>query len=144
MSGPPPTEARKACLRDALKRYKRIAICGGPRAGKTPLSNLIEDRPVVHTDDYMHHAYLEAPGPIVDFCKRQTRFVLEGVQGPRCLRGSTEQQRAPLEVDAVIWLDTPPGTTLTTGQETQRKGIVTIFEGWERKNPTVAVIRPDL
>lgn len=118
--------------------HDRIAIVGGPRSGKTTLSNTIRDRPVYHGDDYAHlgwseaSEYLavvvnEAPGPLV----------VEGVSVPRALRKG-------MRVDAVVVLE-GSHVELTPGQASMAKGVWTVFAEWRAANPEIPVfvVGPD-
>jgi dephospho-CoA kinase len=116
-----------------LARYPRLAITGGPKTGKTTLSNTANDRRVVHGDDRIDLGWSESslamardvnewPGPIV----------IEGVQVPRALRKG-------MRVDAVLWLSTPR-VPLTSAQAAMAKGVQTVFDEWRAQNPHVPVI----
>ncbi len=105
-----------------LKRYKRIAIAGAPRCGKTTLALTVKDRAVLSTDSYMNVAWEQVPEMVNDAVSRLPSFVLEGVMVGRCLRKG-------LKVDAVIYLDRPH-VPLTKGQETMRKGCRKIYNDW--------------
>ncbi len=109
-------------FRELLKRYKRIAIAGAPRCGKTTLALTVRDRPVLSTDSYINVAWENAPEIINDAVSRLPSFLLEGIQVGRCLRKG-------LKVDAVIYLDRPH-VPLTKGQETMRKGCRKIYNDW--------------
>jgi len=104
--------------------YNRIAICGGPRAGKTTLAAKIErpGRPTIHTDDHMHLPWSEQPAAILSDVSGLDLFVIEGVQVPRCLRKG-------LEVDWVIWLD-DEHDSLTVHQRRMKSGCRAILDGW--------------
>lgn len=135
-------EKRSQAFCQLLHDYERIAIIGGPRTGKTSLSLSVVNRPVVHTDDYMHFAWADAPQAINEECRRHESFVLEGVQAARCLRGGKDGNRAPLEVDAVLWLDNTL-CPVSPQQAAMAKGIKTTFADWLSRNPRVVVRYPD-
>ena len=84
---------------DVLLRYRRIALAGGPRAGKTTLvRNRVLDRLVVSTDSYLDLSWDEVPQRIVsDLRGAGDWWLLEGVRAPWCLR-------LGLEVDAAVWV----------------------------------------
>lgn len=112
-----------------LRTYPRIAIAGGPRTGKTTLSvcalAIAPGIRIEHTDDLIGRAsWDDVPTEVEARVRRESRYVLEGVQVGRCLRNG-------LEVDAVVWLDVPH-VKLTDEQESMRKGCVTIFAEWRR------------
>ncbi len=119
-----------------LLEFPRIAIAGGPRTGKTTLSRIVVDRPVEHTDDYMQYAWEDVPPLVIHKLANVPRFVVEGVQVPRCLRKG-------LRVDAVVWLDQPL-VPLSEGQRTMMKGVRTVFLQWCATNENVPVIQPHL
>lgn len=106
-------------------QYRRVAVTGGPLAGK---SSLINDNIqhldfVCHTDEYMALDWSEASAKIVErVAAHRGPVVVEGVAVPRALRKG-------LDVGAVIWLD-GAHETLTTGQRTMAKGVRTVFDEW--------------
>lgn len=119
-------------FRELLKTKKRIAIAGGPRAGKTTLAMGVRDRPVLSTDSYMSIDWENVPEVVNDAVSELPEFILEGVQVARCLRKG-------LKVDAVVYLGMPR-VELTKGQETMRKACRTVFEEWLRSGAGVDVI----
>lgn len=108
-----------------LATFPRIAIAGGPGSGKTTLASVVDDRSVVHTDDYMGEEWSEVPSLVIGACDSD-RFVVEGVQVPRSLRRG-------LEVDAVVWL---PGAkkTLNKRQDGMRRAVKTVMKEWLAMN----------
>ena len=86
---------------DLLAQYPRILIAGPPRTGKTTLTRQVSDRPVVHTDDWMHHDWADVPALVAEACAGLEAFVLEGVRGPDALRNGG------VMVDCVVWLSKP-------------------------------------
>lgn len=136
------THRREKALAGLLAKYDRIAIAGGPRTGKTTLSLAAQDRRIVHTDDYMHLAWLDAPEAISRECLLHPRFLVEGVQVARCLRGSRDGDRSPLEVDAVVWLDDSVAP-MTSSQASMAKGIKTTFADWQTTNRATIIVYPD-
>jgi uncharacterized protein len=125
---------RTVILRRLLTEHARIAIAGGPRTGKTTLSESVTDRTVVHTDDYSEREWSEQPQAIIEACAAD-RFVVEGVQVSRALRRG-------LEVDAVIYLDDPQ-VEQTKRQQAMSKAASRIFSQWRAKNRTIPVESPD-
>jgi hypothetical protein len=125
---------RKAWFKEVLKQYKRIAIVGGPRAGKTTLARLA-DRPVVHTDDYRHRSWDAVPYAVIADVKDldNDRFIVEGVNAPRALRKG-------LEVDVVLVLNEPI-EALTPRQEGMRKGVMTVLADWYKDHKDVPVMQ---
>jgi ABC-type thiamine transport system ATPase subunit len=126
---------RKAWFKEQLKKYDRIAVAGGPKAGKTTLCRLVRDRTVIHTDSFMHDTWENVPRAVIaDIVKTSPqRFVVEGVQVPRCLRKG-------LEVDAVLWLDEPL-EKLSPRREGMRKGCLTVFADWYKDHKDVHVLQ---
>jgi hypothetical protein len=111
---------RQAVVEDALSRFARVAITGGPRVGKTWLASTYGlDREVVHTDTWQGVQWDQQPALIVAACEPLQRFLLEGVQVPRALRKG-------LKIDALIWLDTPAATQ-TPAQKAMGKAVATVL-----------------
>ena len=77
---------------------------------------------MVHTDDFIGLAPDGIGDVLADSLEYTPTFCLEGVKAANALR-------AGLEVDAVIWLDTPH-VAHTDGQAHQAKGIRTVFNQW--------------
>lgn len=117
---------RKAWWQDVLKKYDRIAVVGGPRAGKTTLVRVLDGRPVIHTDDYRKRSWEAVPHAVIadvlDLTHDSKRFVVEGVQTARCLRKG-------LEVDVVCVL-AEPIEQLSPRQDGMRKGVMTVLADW--------------
>ncbi len=128
---------RKAWFQDILKKYDRVAICGVVNGGKTTLSRLVRDRPVIHTDSFMNVTWEDAPNKIFEMVVRSIehddkKFVVEGIQVPRTLRKG-------LEVDVVLWLNVPLEEN-STRQNGMSKGSKTVLDEWREKNPKVPVL----
>lgn len=129
---------RRAWWKDVLKKYDRIAVVGGPRAGKTTLTR-IADRPVIHTDDYMKRAWDAAPyaaiADVIDLTHDQERprFIIEGTRAVSCLRRG-------LKVDAVCVL-MEPLQELTPRQEGMRKAVMTKLAEWFKDHKNVAILQ---
>ncbi len=113
--------------------HPRIAICGGPRTGKTTLASLVADRRVVHTDAWIALPWGEVPHAIIAECTGLDSFVVEGVQAARALRKG-------LEVDVVIWLDDLQGGAKATALT---KGVATVFRDWRKASISTPVVYPD-
>lgn len=113
---------------DILKKYKRIAIAGVPKAGKTTLSKLVHDRPVIHTDDHMDKLWADAPTAINEAVSEHDSWVCEGIQVGRCLRKG-------LKPDVVIWME-HPRIALKPNQKSMAKGCKTIFNDWQAAKPS--------
>lgn len=105
---------------EALAKYKRIAITGGPRSGKTTLSQRVSDRRVVHTDDYKDMGWSECSLFVCTLVNSLLGpLVVEGVAVPRAMRKG-------MLVDAVIWLDAPLVGT-SRHHRSMREGIITVM-----------------
>jgi hypothetical protein len=119
----------------------RIVITGGPRTGKTTLSESLGDRcghnNIRHTDDLIGKLdwsaaslevsrWFDEPGP----------WIIEGVAVSRALRKWREAHPGePPPVDQVIYLHTPY-EALSKGQATMAKGVETVhaeIEPWLRQ-----------
>jgi hypothetical protein len=106
---------------DLLKQYKRIAIVGGPKTGKTThYAAMVTDRPVIHTDDWLSLPYEVVPDVVLAKARMLDSFVVEGAaQMARTLRKG-------LEVDAVF-LTTKPKAPRQPRQVATAKGTLKIF-----------------
>ncbi len=119
-----------------LRRYDRIVIVGPSGCGKTTLAIevKIDDRPVLHNDDFKHLPWDQVSEAIIKSAAMAgPRWVVEGVKGASALRKG-------LEADAVLYLDKPRRPQLR-GQINQGTGIATIFKEWRDKNAAVPVYR---
>ncbi len=111
--------------------YRKIAIFGGPGVGKTTMSKLFTDRPVLGTDDYQTMAWEDIPGALIERTSGMGKsFLVEGVQVARALRKG-------LQVDAVIYLETQRRPDPLPGQLAMAEGIATVFSEW-RESPGAA------
>jgi len=134
-------DKRAHALATLLATYDRVAIVGGPRTGKTTLSERVnaelkDDRFVLHNDDLLKSFdWTSAPFGIIERLAPYTRFVVEGVQTARALRKG-------LKVDAVIYLDDPK-VLRNKGQVSMAKGIATVFAEWRAAHPFVPLVHPD-
>ena len=80
---------------DVLKKYKRVAVIGGPITGKSIVTDHTTDRPVIHSDDYSGRPWSEHSTVVKDACSGLDSFVVAGIAADRAVRKG-------LEVDAVI------------------------------------------
>lgn len=116
-----------------LTSHARIAIAGGPRTGKTTLSQRVTDRPVFHGDDHIALGWSQASEHLAAQVNAAAGpLVVEGVQVPRALRKG-------MRVDVVIWLERPY-VAQTPEQAIMAKGCRTVFDEWRSANPTVPVV----
>lgn len=107
-------------------QYKRVAIAGGPRCGKSTLSVTVTDRPVIGTDDYKGIPWEVIPERMIADVIGKDTFVIEGVMVARALRRG-------LIVDAVVYMTLPKVKQLP-GQVAMTKGVLTIFKQWRTQN----------
>lgn len=138
----PGAGARATWVLGVLQQHRKVAICGGPRVGKTTLATtpgIDVGVFVLHTDDLIETVPWDDVPPHVmhqlqDGPLRPVRWLLEGVQAARCLRKG-------LAVDAVIWLDRPH-VQRTPKQDAMAKAVRTVFDEWRAANPAVPVLVP--
>lgn len=121
-----------------IAEHNRVAIVGGPRTGKTTLSEAVKDRPVIHTDDWIEEPWEKQPHILIDQTKGLDRYLVEGVQVPRFLR-KCAQLKLPCPVDAVAFLTRTHGT-LNARQKGMAKAINTVFDQWQSYEPSVPVV----
>ncbi len=121
-------------LRALLEDYPRVAIAGGPKAGKTTLTAALElGRRVLETDAVMALGWSESSQNIADEAnKHEGPLIVEGVAVPRALRKG-------MRVDCVVWLD-KPHVPLKAGQAAMAKGCKTVLNEWRAANPDVTVV----
>ena len=48
---------------ELVECYKKVALTGPPKSGKTTLANQIKDRSIIHADDYSHLTWQEKLQP---------------------------------------------------------------------------------
>lgn len=127
--------SRIKTLNDLLSKYDRIAVCGGPKVGKTTIATwCTKDRPLLHTDDLMHLEWADVPAAVIEQCSHHSQFVVEGVQVARALRKG-------LQVDAVLYLDTC--MVPERRNSSMAKAINTVFTEYRQLNRTIPVFSPD-
>ena len=108
-------------------RARRIAIAGGPGAGKTTLAAALGRDDVLSTDDFMHWDWEDVPSFVEVALANRPTWVLEGVQVARCLRFWWPDVPA----DVVVWLS-GAHEPLSRRQAGMGRGVARIFEEWER------------
>jgi hypothetical protein len=102
---PPPPDAdldlRLSRWFDVLRKFDRIALTGGPLAGKTTVFGAaVTDRRVVHTDDWRDKPWEMVPQLAASACVSAGRYVCEGVRAAAIQRHGAEPQ-------VVVWLSKP-------------------------------------
>lgn len=121
-------------LRRALTQHQRIAIAGVPRAGKTTLSTLVKDRPVLHTDDFIGDDWDNVPARVAGKVPLGA-CVIEGVR-------ALAVAKLLGDVTCVIWLDQPHESVRYTPEQARAaKGRRTNFAKWLAENRDVEVVR---
>ena len=104
-----------------LSKYKRIAIVGRPKVGKTTLGLELSRKlglKLVGTDDYIGaSSFDDMPHLINKSLEDERTFILEGVQAARCLKYG-------LRVDVVLYLDSKD-----VPLEARHKGLASMVEG---------------
>ena len=127
---------RKQWWKDVLAKYDRIAVVGGPRAGKTTMTRVLDHRHVIRTDDYKHRSWEAAPlaalADVLDLGK-DARFVVEGTRAVSVLRRG-------LKVDAVV-VCMEPLQELTPCQEGMRKAVMTKLASWYAEHKDVPMLQ---
>lgn len=106
----------------------RLAICGGPRSGKTTLSERITGHVVRHTDDLMGLGWSEASDAAAPWFDEPGEWVIEGVATVRALRKWLEAHPEGKPCDRVVYL-TKAHTKLSKGQASMAKGCKTVWLG---------------
>lgn len=100
--------------------------------GKTTLSQLADDRPVIGTDSYQDMEWAEIPHRMIADTARLDTFVVEGVMVARALRKG-------MAVDAVVYMNIPKVRDRLPGQIAMAKGIAKVFSDWRAANRAVPV-----
>lgn len=101
---------------DILKKYKRVAVIGGPITGKSIVTDNTTDRPVIHSDQYSGRAWSEHSTAVKDACSGLDTFVVAGIAADRAIRKG-------LEVDAIIHCKRQRASYPKKGQATLKKQI---------------------
>lgn len=106
---------------------ERIAIAGGPRAGKTTAAEGLHGC-CVHTDSLIGDLeWSEASERVSEWFDDCTVDVIEGVAVPRALRKWLDRNPTGKPVDRVIYI-TGAKRTLTDGQARMSKACRTVWE----------------
>lgn len=114
-------------LSELLGEFPKIGIIGPPHTGKTSLSYLVKERPVIHTDSFINEPWSEVPYSIIKTVKPLDSFLIEGMQVPRAMRKG-------LPLDCILFLPHIFGE-LTTRQNAMWKGTITVLSSIDLKIP---------
>ena len=112
----------------------RIAICGGPKTGKTTLSATLPGK-VMHTDDAAGLGWSAASLEVSKWFDRPGPFVIEGVAVARALRKWLLANPEGKPCDKLIWLanawipTTPGQQRMATGCRTVLAAIMDELKG---------------
>lgn len=106
----------------------KTVIFGGPKTGKTTLSNKIANGvPVYHGDDLIgQFGWSEASEQIALWLDREDDWVIEGVQLGRALRKWLESTSEGKPCD-VVYLNWKPFIAITKQQQAMGKGCQTTW-----------------
>lgn len=117
---------------DILAKYRRVAIVGGARTGKTSLSVSVADRPVIHSDDFIVPGdYRASANGALSAAAPHESYVVEGVTAALAMRYG-------LAVDAVVHL-TRTKAKLTAKQRSSNKGTETAIKNWRAEAKGIPV-----
>lgn len=108
----------------------KIAICGGPKCGKTTLAaklNANTGIPVRHTDDLVGKLDWSAASLVVaHWLAEPGDMIVEGTALPRSLRKFCRLYPGRKPCDFAVWLQWPK-VPRTPGQETMARGCRTVW-----------------
>jgi hypothetical protein len=110
---------------------RRIVIIGGPRVGKSTLSQKLRDELGISnlrcSDDIKHLSWSESSAEASKWFDEQGDWIIEGVQMARALRKwLAANPNTPLDAD-ILTLHRPWEARLP-GQESMTKGVWTVFQ----------------
>lgn len=104
---------------------ERIAICGGPRAGKTTF--VAKHWPDArHTDDVMHLGWSEASAEVSTWFDEPGPWCVEGVAVVRALRKWLARSPEGKPCDRLI-MCVYIGSDVSKGQDAMRKGVDSVM-----------------
>ena len=109
---------------------KRIAITGGPGAGKTTYANRLAEKlgvTVIHTDDYIPMGWSEASLHAADVMAKPTTVITEGVAVPRALRKMLEARPDQKPVDEVVIIERRGAHAMTKDHASMTKAVNTVL-----------------
>lgn len=110
----------------------RIVIAGGPKVGKTTLSEKLRSAsgsPVFHTDDLIGtHDWSKASEAVARWFDRPGPWIVEGVAAVRALRKWMDSHhRTELPCDIVYFSNSPRAKLVLPGQVSMAKGVMTVW-----------------
>ena len=124
-------------FRNVLRLYRRVAIVGGPRVGKTTIATFARER-ISDRRVFLHEEFKtfdlsgpDAPLAMIGATQNLASFLIEGVTVARALRKG-------MKVDAVVYLHKPRVPRIK-GQITMAKGVHTVFKQWRESHRDVPV-----
>ena len=105
-------------LEDVLKKYKRVAVVGGPVTGKSIVTEQVSDRPTFHSDDFNRDAlgWSGQSEALKEAAASSETFIVAGCAADRAVRKG-------LEVDAIIHCTEFQNHLPTDGQATLKRQI---------------------
>lgn len=124
----------------------RTIICGGPRSGKTLLARSGRFPGAVHETDSLIGIYSwgKDSEEVCNWMSMRGPWIIEGTTCARALRKWPEMRAEPLPIEIVVFI-LGHNQPLTSGQESMRKGILTVFRDvlpeLQRQNIPVAYYR---
>jgi len=114
----------------------RTVVAGGPRVGKTTLSETLATQVGTvarHSDDLIGTvSFADAADAIVEWMALPGPWVIEGVTAVRALRRWLDTNDEGVPCERVFW-STTPKVERTSGQERMAKGIETVWAQIEER-----------
>ena len=110
----------------------RTVICGGPKTGKTTLSQTLKPQ-VFHADDYISPGWSEASQAVCDlfdqYAGADSSWVIEGVSCARALRKWLNSHPIGSPCDRVLLLmDVKDMSNYTSRHSSMAAGVHTVFQ----------------
>lgn len=127
-----PTEAVRAIVDPILEDlgpHRRVLVAGGPRVGKSTLSEFAAKRlgvPAQHTDDTIELGWSNASAHVSQWFDKPGPWVIEGVALPRALRKWLAANPDGQPCDVIYWSNDNK-VPRTVGQEAMAKGCFTVW-----------------
>lgn len=121
----------------------RIAICGGPRTGKSTFASKLArelgielfstgKKALVATDNFIAVGWDNVPTCVMERLVELDDWVLEGTQATRVLRHWYRTAPETLQLDRVYFFDRP-WVVRNGGQNAMAKGVATIWREVRRE-----------